>query len=73
MTLSCTGTADADRAEDIDLIMEMGATFVRLAHYQHAETTYDLTDQNGLVIWTEIPLVNSASRTTHLLTTPSSS
>ena len=28
--------------EDIDLICEMGATTIRLAHYQHAQYFYDL-------------------------------
>lgn len=43
--------------EDIDLILEMGANAVRLAHYQHAEYTYDLTDKYGLIVWAEIPFV----------------
>ncbi len=30
--------------EDMDLICEMGATTIRLAHYQHSQTFYDLCD-----------------------------
>ena len=41
--------------EDISLIMELGATTIRLAHYQHDQYFYDLGDENGLVIWAEIP------------------
>ena len=44
--------------EDIGLIMEMGATTVRLAHYQHDQYFYDLCDRNGLVIWAEIPYIS---------------
>ncbi len=44
--------------EDIDLIMEVGATTIRLAHYQHDQYFYDLCDKNGLVIWAEIPYIS---------------
>lgn len=40
------------------LIKEIGATAVRLSHYQHHDYTYRLADQSGVVLWTEIPLVN---------------
>ena len=40
----------ADHEEDIALIMELGATTIRLAHYQHDQYFYDLCDENGLVI-----------------------
>ena len=45
--------------EDIDLICEMGATTIRLAHYQHDQYFYDLCDERGLVIWAEIPYISS--------------
>ena len=48
----------ADQDEDANLIMEIGATCVRLAHYPHANYFYSLCDKNGLVVWAEIPLVN---------------
>ncbi len=44
--------------EDIDLIMELGATTIRLAHYQHDQYFYDLCDKTGLVIWAEIPYIS---------------
>ncbi|MBN2579174.1 MAG: glycoside hydrolase family 2 protein [Pirellulales bacterium] len=55
--------SDRDRERDIELIREMGANWLRLAHYQHAEHVYDLTDRAGIVVWTEIPLVNDIQNT----------
>ena len=45
--------------EDMDLICEMGATTIRLAHYQHDQYFYDLCDKKGLVIWAEIPYISN--------------
>ncbi len=47
-----------DHIEDMDLICEMGATTIRLAHYQHDQFFYDLCDERGLVIWAEIPYIS---------------
>ena len=47
-----------DHARDIELICEMGANTIRLAHYQHAQEFYDLCDEKGLVIWAEIPYIS---------------
>ncbi len=44
--------------EDMALIREIGATSVRLAHYQQAQEFYDRCDREGLVVWAEIPLVD---------------
>ena len=44
--------------EDIELILEVGATTIRLAHYQHDQYFYDLCDETGLVIWAEIPYIS---------------
>ena len=44
--------------EDVELIMEVGATTIRLAHYQHDQYFYDLCDEKGLVLWAEIPYIS---------------
>lgn len=45
--------------EDIELICEMGANTIRLAHYQHDQYFYDLCDEKGLCIWAEIPYIST--------------
>ena len=44
--------------EDVELILEVGCTTIRLAHYQHDQYFYDLCDEAGLVIWAEIPYIS---------------
>ena len=44
--------------EDMELIYEVGATTIRLAHYQHAQYFYDLCDEYGMVVWAEIPYIS---------------
>ena len=44
--------------EDMELICEVGATTIRLAHYQHDQYFYDLCDEYGQIIWAEIPYIS---------------
>lgn len=44
--------------EDMDLIREVGANTIRLAHYQHDQYFYDLCDKYGMVVWAEIPYIS---------------
>lgn len=43
---------------DLAMIMDIGATTIRLAHYQQSEYFYSRCDSLGLIVWAEIPFVN---------------
>ena len=47
-------TEDMIRKEMI-LIKEMGANFIRLAHYQQSRIVLNLCDSLGILVWEEIP------------------
>lgn len=49
--------SQADHDEDMALIQEVGANYIRLAHYQHDQYFYDLCDTTGMVTWAEIPFI----------------
>jgi len=49
---------DAEHVRDFDLMDEMGVNALRTAHYQQDQKVYDLADERGYLVWTEIPLVN---------------
>ena len=51
--------SEAEHREDMDLIREIGANTIRLAHYQHDQLFYDLCDEYGMVVWAEIPYISS--------------
>ncbi|HEY1686733.1 MAG TPA: glycoside hydrolase family 2 TIM barrel-domain containing protein [Tepidisphaeraceae bacterium] len=53
----------AEHDQDMAIILEMGSTGIRLAHYEHADYFYHLCDQNGLVVWAEFGLINKINRT----------
>jgi beta-galactosidase len=52
---------DADHTQDLNLIKEIGATAIRMAHYQHDQKDYSLADEMGFVVWAEVPLVNDTT------------
>ncbi len=47
--------------QDLDIIDEIGATTLRLSHYQHSESTYEIADKKGILVWSEIPFVHDYS------------
>jgi beta-galactosidase len=55
--------SDADHDEDMKLILDMGVTAIRLAHYPQSEYVHDLADRNGILLWNEISLVNAVRAT----------
>jgi beta-galactosidase len=46
-------------AEDMRLIMEIGANTIRYSHYNHSENIHDLSDRLGLVAWAELGLLET--------------
>ncbi|MCL1921569.1 MAG: glycoside hydrolase family 2 [Kiritimatiellaeota bacterium] len=54
--------SDADHAEDLRIIREMGANAVRLVHYPHSDTFHALCDRAGLLVWSELPLMKRLSK-----------
>ena len=47
-----------EHEEDAQMIAEVGANTIRLAHYQHDQYFYDLCDRMGFVLWAEIPMIS---------------
>lgn len=45
--------------KDMELIREVGANTIRLAHYQHDSYFYDLCDRYGMIVWAEIPYISA--------------
>ena len=53
----------ADHEEDARLILEIGATAVRNAHYPQSQCWHDLADRNGLLMWDEVSNVDTINDT----------
>jgi beta-galactosidase len=51
-------TLPANYDEDAQLILDMGVTAIRLAHYPQSDYFHNLADHNGLLLWNEVSLVN---------------
>lgn len=52
---------DSQHRRDYGMMLNMGCTAIRMAHYQHSMHEYDLCDRLGLCVWTEVGLVNAVS------------
>ncbi len=55
--------SEADMEEDVALMKEMGVTAVRCSHYQQSDYFYSLCDKAGILVWAEIPQVDSINAT----------
>jgi beta-galactosidase len=55
--------SDEDHRNDYKKIKELGFNFVRLAHYPQAPEVYRMCDRLGLLVWSEIPIVNRITQT----------
>lgn len=53
---------EQEQAQDMAYIREIGASSIRLAHYQHSQYFYDLCDKEGMVVWAEIPFISVMSQ-----------
>lgn len=47
---------DEERLENIRLAKELGCNFMRVAHYPHSEKMARLADEQGVLLWEEIPV-----------------
>lgn len=50
--------SDEMHRRDMQLLKDMGANFVRLAHYPQDEAVLRACDELGLLVWEEIPVVD---------------
>ncbi len=50
-----------DKKINFDLIKEIGANTVRFSHYPYDQFDYEMADRAGLIIYTEVPLVDTAT------------
>lgn len=57
------GNALPDRLHqrDYEMIKEMGANFIRTAHYPQDPEVYRICDELGLLVWSEVPVINDVT------------
>jgi beta-galactosidase len=53
----------SDEQADTRIIMDIGATAIRNAHYPQSESWHSLGDRLGLLLWDEVPVVNETRDT----------
>jgi len=49
--------------KDYQMIKDMGANVIRTAHYPQDPEVYKICDELGLLIWTEVPVINDVTDT----------
>jgi len=55
--------SSTDFEQDVVTLREMGATAVRLCHYQHSGEFLDVCDRAGLLVWSEVAAVGGFGKT----------
>ena len=60
---SASAASDAELIADWDTLQDLGANYVRLVHYPHADLEYTLADQRGFLVWAENGQTNSGPPT----------
>ena len=50
--------SDEMHRRDFRLMKEMGANFIRLAHYPQDEAMLEMCDRLGMLVWEEIPVID---------------
>lgn len=51
--------SDAQQRQDVAIIREMGANAVRCAHYAHSPVFLDACDRAGLLVWSELSVIDT--------------
>lgn len=54
---------NAIHQSDYKTIKEMGANFIRTAHYPQDPEVYKICDELGLLVWSEVPVINDVTDT----------
>lgn len=54
--------SESDEAEDVEWIKRMGADAVRTSHYPQSPAFYRMCDEKGLMVWTELPVVDEVPK-----------
>lgn len=49
--------------KDYEMIKEMGSNVIRTAHYPQDPEVYRICDELGLLVWTEVPVINDVTDT----------
>lgn len=49
--------------KDYQMIKDMGANVIRTAHYPQDPDVYRICDELGLLVWTEVPVINDVTDT----------
>ncbi len=50
--------SDTQHRQDMRLIKELGANFIRISHYPQDDAVLEMCDRLGLIAWEEIPVID---------------